>query len=145
MADITHAQVVQARREYMAGAEQRAKDEAARREVVAARQREEAERNKTAWAELALETLLRHGASDYNGDVHFTSNLMCSDDDASDIKDRLEKAGFTLVPPPPSSDGIYFWVNHASKHVSTVSTRHGYFNITVKNTWATSQANVKTE
>jgi len=149
MADITHEQVVQARREYMAGAEQRAKDEAARLLAVAAEHRAEVERNMNACIELMLDRLLRIGASDATEDVHFTADLICTPDVVGHMIYRLQDAGFSIIPfesrLDPRVSGAGWEIDVSSNQTIFCKYRYKGLNIIVKNTWTSPLVTVKSE
>jgi len=146
MADINHERVAQAHVEYMAGAEQRAKDEAARMIAAYPERQHDVERYMDKCIALMLDRLLCIGASNTTEDVHFFAKLLFTPDAVGHMMQQLEKAGFT-VRPFHRSVRVESWILNVHSNESYISQPNsgGLWNIIVKNTWATSPANVKSE
>lgn len=147
---INHETVGLQHQAWKDGAEEREKKKLARRIAEEKRQQEVCKENMRLHLEGVLLILKHVAASDSTDDVYFTSRARCDDGDVYAIKLKLEALGFTVIHPichpEPVGEMYYDLLCRVEAMFTRVSCRYNApFNITVKNTWATSPDSVKTE
>lgn len=150
MAAIDHAFIVRKHLEYKAGAQHREEQEAARKREEEATQRAKCARLLPIYKDTVLWVISCCAATDQTSDVHFTSALECTVEEALGVVAQLRYLGFTVLCPgsiPDHKDYICYSVfGTVTGGVERIKYRKNTpFNFTVKNTWATQNVTVKTE
>jgi hypothetical protein len=153
MAAINHETIRLQHQAWKDGAEKREKERIARQADNERIRRNALKESMDDHLGRILLILQRVAADDSTDPVHFTSAVGCSADDVHAIKLKLEALGFTVIHPIPAHELLDRRRRCDLSPLRTVFQQCAYieqaynapFNLTVKNTWATSPDYMKTE